>query len=301
MIPTGTPMAEYGTALQRTTIFGTGDGGFAWVRRPGRAPTHPQIHLHAALQAASTTAFAFVPSTRCDEGSVYRVGGSRSLFRHLANPDPSAVTSILTELGASLRRLHMTRVGVDARERPGPVHLQRLERCLTGGPLTPPTERLRNLLRCTLGQTRLDDAMAWLRYFSSQPTDVLLHGGPGLGSVVPTESPASPTALLSGDEVYVGDRHADLGWICGELLELHLSGQQRYRQFAQAVCDGYGAFIDWSDLGRACVLRMLTHACDFAAYVGWHDSIQSHVDGVAHACDAISSSPNSIEDVFRTG
>jgi len=309
MMSVEAPVADYGTALKRTTIFVARDGGYTWVRRPGSAASaaasgYLSAGLQKALQAASTASFEFAVPTRLDDASVYHVGGRRSLFRHLADPHPAVVTSVLRALGAGLFRLHSTPLPVEGL--PGPVHLRRLGRCLAGEIAAPSTARLRHVLRSVLGQGRLDDATAWLRHFSAPPTKVLLHGGPGFGTVVPTESPARPTALLSAEEAYVGDSHADLGWICGEILELHLAARtaagvfqhRSHERFARDLCDGYGGPVDWPDLGRACVLRMLTHIYDFVAYVGWHDSIESQVAAVAAVTDAVRASPSSIESLF---
>ncbi|MFF8646408.1 hypothetical protein [Streptomyces sp. NPDC015345] len=125
----------------------------------------------------------------------------------------------------------------------------------------------------SLGAERWARVNKWYRTITEDTDVTLVHGAPGLGSLVSGASPES-TAILTGEDLAVAPWYYDLGWVLGELVELrwHLGGdQQAWQVLVDALFEGYGR-----DLGvwwnQAAALRTLLHVHDIAAYVGWHSS-----------------------------
>ncbi|WP_449065831.1 hypothetical protein [Planomonospora algeriensis] len=119
----------------------------------------------------------------------------------------------------------------------------------------------------------------------------LLHGGPGLGILLPL-APGAHGALLTGENLAAGPPESDVGWIIGELVELRESvrrfGARRdldFDLFIGRVLDGYGAALDLAAVGRTTALRFLTHLHDFAAYLKWNDVLVEYLGLVADVID----------------
>ncbi|MEU7042842.1 hypothetical protein AB0A77_17490 [Streptomyces varsoviensis] len=137
--------------------------------------------------------------------------------------------------------------------------------------------RLHYVLRRRLTGSQWDAVRSWCADLAWQGGDaVLLHGAPSTGSLVL----GSGAELLCGEDLAQGPAGFDPGWLLGEFLELRMTAAAHgtpadplLRELPEALLAGYGTTPDSMWMGRAAVLRLLTHAHDFAAYVGWHPEL----------------------------
>jgi hypothetical protein len=101
-------------------------------------------------------------------------------------------------------------------------------------------------------------------------------------------------ALLTGEELAFAPAHFDAGWIAGELHELHahfLRDDAAHRAHAchaliTALTGSAATVYGAAPIQRVATLRTLTHLHDFAAYVGWHDSLLEYVSDLGDRIDA---------------
>lgn len=108
----------------------------------------------------------------------------------------------------------------------------------------------------------------------------VIHGAPGIGSVVLGGAPGSAATLLIGEDLATGDPVADVGWTTGELVELagRAGGGPRWRGFVDALHRGYlGEDRVWSPEENRRVeqyagLRILLHLHDFLAYARYSEA-----------------------------
>jgi len=265
---------EFGTQLLRTSITSEPDGTVRWTRRPGRS----------APNGFSTLGSTPVPGTTPSSGADprrrdYRVASARSLADELFadEPDPVVVEAALAATGRALRLVHGRRVP----DAPSPRSWLRLHHWLTRRPATSmalhAAGHVRDLLgadRWTLATDLTADVVGPRRRTS------VIHGAPGIGSVVLGGAPESAATLLIGEDLATGDPVADVGWTTGELVELagRAGGGPRWRGFVDALHRGYlGENRVWSPEENRRVeqyagLRILLHLHDFLAYVRYSEA-----------------------------
>ncbi|MEU1291969.1 hypothetical protein ABZ439_05955 [Streptomyces sp. NPDC005840] len=316
-----------GTARVRTTVL-TRSGGaegargeHLWVRRPG--PAHegdlprPDAATTAMLRASARTGPVrlALPDDRIDghDGADevrYSVPGAFSAARLLHVPGEEAHASVreaLRGVGVTLRRLHEVPAppGPDTPP-PGPA---RLLRWLRGGDGAGSAARLHRAAVTRLGARRLELLAAWAGSAATGPGPrVLLHGGPALGSLVlPWGGDPGPPALLTGEELAWGAADFDIAWLLAELTELALARDRGIGgvpaadipALSGAVTDGYGGTPSQPLLRRVTALRVLTHAHDFASYVGWHEELTVYLDLVATATESAEDGDRDREQAAR--
>ncbi|MEU4474597.1 hypothetical protein [Micromonospora sp. NPDC023888] len=276
-----------------TAVFQTA-AGVLWLRSPGPWRTSEFRTVPAdtatALRALSGRHLDLVVGEPLGGGLLYRVPSSRPCLDLLSSMPTAAqwtrIAETLTVVGRGLRALHgLSPGGPHAR----PLGAQRLATWLRGGPQSCVSDRLARVWHARLGARRTARVLDWCDELDAAgPRDVLLQGGVSIGSLV--DGAGGPPALLCGEEIATGRPEYDLGWLCGELLEWQLAvgdiaDVAAVEAARQAVLRGYGDGIDLDLIQRVMVLRIATHAHDFAAYVRWIDSLATQLDTVADLVD----------------
>ncbi|MER7580834.1 hypothetical protein [Kitasatospora sp. NPDC097691] len=280
------PVEQFATGFLRTAVYRS-DAEFRWNRRPGvlraGALGAPAASVRAALRTVTGGLPLALPDVRGEERD-YRVPARTTaaalLLHPVATTRTEALVRALAGTGRTLARLHA--LPVPAELTPGgPPGPARLLAWLGSGRGPGAAPRLYESLRGILGAERRETVRQWCAELSAgHPGDGLLHGAPGLGSVV-ADGRTGAGALLTGEELARGPAGFDLGWILGEFTEFRLlrehfgvgSDPARLDAARTALLDGYGPLPDRRTVRRAAVLRVFTHAHDFAAYMGWDDQL----------------------------
>ncbi|WP_335934748.1 hypothetical protein [Streptomyces sp. PTD5-9] len=293
---------ELGTRNVLTAVLAVPTGGHVWCRRPGPARDTPLplpgARPAAAVRAVSAETPVGLALARPHPGQAgvlrYAAPGTRSAAAVLRDDrDPrarAAVRDAVRGLGATLRALHARPVpGAPSGPPPAPARLARWLRAGTGPGAAP---RLHAEARARLGDRRLGLIGEWSEASAHGPGPCrLLHGGPALGALVLPAGPGRPV-LFTGEELTVGTWEFDVAWQLAEFAEM--AAGQRWGVYGPADCtalaraflEGYGAQPSPAAARRAVVVRSLTHAHDFAAYVAWHDQLFTYLDLVAEAMEA---------------
>ncbi|MFD4990087.1 hypothetical protein [Streptomyces sp. NPDC058374] len=323
-------LALFGTGYLATRVTRAGDG-YLWCRTAG--PDRPEdfTPVPAAVASAARDRRGWgVRGTRVVLGAEERVRaeeygplatrGAGAVERRYLAPAPyslghvlgnraaapahwAALPRLLERVGAVLRQVHASFADVPAASVPaaeGPAGPRRLAHWLTGHQVTGHGARLRRTAREVLGPERMATAASWCAGpGAGTARPVLLLGGTGLGSLVPTPD-AADCVLLAGEELAAGPASHDLGWIVGELAEfrlLHFTGPAERAaahcaSATAALLRGYGdgpgplaAPPDLDAVARSAVLRVFTHFLDYAAFVGWDDRFTGHLGVVAALLD----------------
>lgn len=292
---------ELGTRHIGTAVLAVATGGYVWARRPGPARDAPLPLPDARRAAAVRTASAGAPVGLAlatpDPGQAgvlrYPAPGTRSTAAVVRDPAPraqAAVRDAVRGLGATLRKLHTQPA---AEEAPGlPPAPARLLRWLGTGTGPGAAPRLHAAARSRLGERRLRLIADWSGGAAHGPGPrVLLHGGPSLGALVLPSGPAR-AVLLTGEELTGGSWEFDVAWQLAEFAEMAaghrwgVCGTADHVALARALLDSYGRQPSPAAVRRAVVLRSLTHAHDFAAYVAWHAQLLTYLDLVSEAMEA---------------
>lgn len=280
---------RFGTGYVHTTVMQVSDG-YRWLRAAGPDRPVPIGRLTAAVRLA----LAGLPGLVLPEqgataaGLTFRASAPDSLaalFLGAGHGDPQTTAAArLSAVAATLAALH--RVPAPA-GLSGPVGGQRLSGWLETGTGPRAAARLRERARTLLGSRRIQVLRHWCAQLTGTGA-TLLHGAPGTGVIV-------GSALLTGEEVAAGRGEWDLGWLIGELVEFrdvprHVGHDGLrpldYGALIGAVLRGYDGGYDPAAVGHAAVLRFLTHAHDYAAFMGWQDFLDGYLTAIAEAVDA---------------
>ncbi|WP_195911042.1 phosphotransferase [Streptomyces kaniharaensis] len=295
----GTPVEEFDTGFLRTAVYRSG-AGFHWNRSPGAlraavlgAPSGP---VRAALGTVAGGLLPALPQVRGEERR-YRVPARTSAAALLLHPVSTTRTEALVRAlagaGRTLALLHALALPGEQLPRNGPPGPARLDAWMGTGHGPGAAPRLYESLRGVLGPRRWETVRQWCAGLSGgSPGDVLLHGAPGLGSLI-VDGRTGAGALLTGEEVSRGPAGFDLGWILGEFTEFRMlrehfgvgSDPARLEAAREALLDGYGSLPDARTVSRTSVLRVFTHAHDFAAYMGWDDQLLFYGRQIAELVD----------------
>lgn len=290
---------RFATGFQRTSIFRLPEGGFRWERLPGEDRVSPQRipspELREVLLDLNTAKLSFGLPEPSGGGLGYLTPGATSAAKLLQVTAFSDIRLHLLpavhDTGRLLRRLH-TSVAQELAPPDGNAALTRLRSWLEHGDGPRAAGPLSRRLRQQLGSERWAAITDWCDSFlSGSARDVVLHGAPSTGSLVPGPTPG-PAVLLAGEDIMRGQPEFDLGWLLGELLELRMLAAWRridrpeLVELGAALLAGYGGELDCDALGRASILRILTHVHDFAAYVGWHPELLRYADALPSCIDS---------------
>ena len=282
----------FATGFLHGLVFRAG-GRYRWVRYPGRSRTDPftpvPVEVRQAVEALPALPVTpVVAVARCDSRE-YLVAGATSVGAMLATPPApeewARLVALLEGVGELLRALHR---GVPAAPGAGPpAGTRRLSSWLRTGNGPRAAARLHSVAHRRLGSARVERLRDWCTEVAATAGGFLC--GATTSSLVPGDTPGSGQ-LLMGEELGRGPAECDLGWLAGEFTEfrlLHFT-PPKYQVHAhgcaaavRGLLRGYGGSFDRDLVARVAVLRVLTHAHDFAAYVGWIDQLISYVDLVA--------------------
>ncbi|CAL9504673.1 hypothetical protein SUDANB121_03526 [Nocardiopsis dassonvillei] len=289
---------DFGTAYVHTTVLHTITDGFVWIRNGGVDRTVPigttPIRLRRPLEDLPGTVRARVDLPP-DPGQAWRVfsaPGPSSVAKRMLQEESEASGpgGLLAGAGALLARIHALPVPAEL-TLASPQGPARLLRWLERGRGPHAAAHLYRVAGRVLGARRLDLAREWCEDLARYGRDVpgsLLHGAPGLGVLIPSVDSRTEGVLLTGEELAVGPAEFDVGWLAGELVE-HREVVPASREEAGRLLDGlltgYGPGLDPEAVGRYAALRLLVHVHDFCAYVGWHPSVDAHLEMVTDAFD----------------
>ncbi|HSY15599.1 MAG TPA: hypothetical protein VK816_06400 [Jatrophihabitantaceae bacterium] len=319
MLPAGDIVDQFATGYLRTWVIRPDPDdndqvrGYLWVRKPGAERTKPQ---HAPLTAPCTIVNALhTGGTRlvlpepAAGGCRYRVDGTSTAARAICEPDlpahSRAIAATLREVGILVRGIEDVDTGELGNEH-GPVlppGAQRLLNWLPAGAGPRASAAAHAALVTRLGKRRLGTSQEWCESLGRAGIHrdtgrlVLSHGAASLGSVI-LPDPAGQSCLLIGEDLMLGRRGVDIGFLLGELHELAVNAD-RYRgeqptrdvlrtahqQLRAALLDGYGSVHDPGLVARAGTVRILVHLHDFAAYVGWHPDLLRLADLITELLD----------------
>ncbi|MEU4086543.1 hypothetical protein [Streptomyces aureus] len=298
--PAASAAQEFATGFLRTAIRPHGPGHL-WIRRPGddrpvplSGPTAP---VRAALTALRPRGLRLALPEVAGDALHYQVPGPVPVAKLCVGRDPGLpprlVAGALSGTGAALRLLH-TAVPADLAVcgPPGPA---RLASWMDAGDGPRAARAFHTVVLRRLGTARWNLVGEWCRSLATDLSGgVFLHGAPGLGSVVVGDTPDGG-CLLSGEDVARGPADFDLGWLLGEFVEWRMTLLRRtpgldldpddFHTALDALAEGYGAPADPVAAGRAAVLRVFTHAHDFAAYMGWHPELLEYSVKIAELID----------------
>jgi hypothetical protein len=299
---------SFATGYQRTAVHRLGDGTFLWVRSAGAdrpvplvGPGPPARQRLAALRSAGVRV---VLPEEAPGALLYAAHGADSAAKLLWADLPPArrdrLTTALHDTGRLLRTLHdAPDTGAapgEATGRTGPPGPARLAAWMDTGTGPRAAAQLHGVLRARFGPRRWDAVRSWCAELAEPaPGDVLLHGAPSTGSLVVGDQldEAADSVLLTGEDLAPGPAAFDLGWLLGEFLELRMTAARKgararplLTELPTALLDGYGSAGDPVATGRAAVLRIVTHAHDFAAYMGWHPELGLYADALPAYVDS---------------
>ncbi|MGJ5755226.1 hypothetical protein FB563_3444 [Streptomyces puniciscabiei] len=279
-------VADFGTDLLHTTVRSI-PGGYEWRRAPGTAAPAPFRRpsdelLDLLVQPGDEALARWAPAAADGPARIYRVHGRESVANRLLTSGPQPeLADPLRGFGALLRGLH------DA----GPVHtaalapqpprgLDRLNTWLGGRAPVARAAWVAAELRARLGEDRWSKILGWTEQLNEDTAVTLVHGAPGLGSLV-TNTAGRPAELLVGEDLAVAPWYFDLGWAVGEIVELRwqLGGEQEnWQLLLEALFEGYGRELG-THWAATAAIRILLHVHDIAAYVGWHTMGFEHYAG----------------------
>jgi hypothetical protein len=274
------PVRDFGTGLLHTTVRPLPDGGHRWRRSPGPLSPAPFVPTGAFPdRPAAVAGVRWVVGTADGDDRIYDVRNREAVAGRLLREGPDqAFAQVLHGLGAALRALHEQPAPADLAP---PRGLARFATWLDGRAPDPRVAYAESLLRPRLGIPAWKRVRALAERIPVEEA-VLSHGAPGLGSLVIAEAGEGADAL-AGEDVCRAPWWFDLGWALGELVELqwYLGGDKAaWQRLITALLDGYGRELPehWRSL---VAFRVLLHAHDYTAYVGWEPKVFDKYTGFA--------------------
>lgn len=295
---------EFSTGYQATRLTALPDGRVHWQQTltTDREGPYPPLRQAFAdrLRAASDTSVQFaVPHTAQPTAYGWEIAGRHSLAALLL-PDadvPAEHLELVGHLGRRLRALHDQPNSADPLDAyPTPRGPSRLMAWLNEGSGPRASRGFHHLLRSRLGTGRWEKLHGFahdLLHPAPVERTTVLHGWFSLGNIVVADGAgAAPSAyVLSGMDAAQGRPETDLAWLLGELAEYRKATERQniawpaLDTLQNTFLEHYGP--SWSrDLVTAgSVVRIATHAHDFASYIGWDAQLHGYVPMLADLLD----------------
>lgn len=290
---------EFGTGFLHTAISREA-GAYCWERRPGPDRLaqlgRPTTEVRAALAGLVRMGSELALPKVVGNARKYAVPGRVTAAKVILSPGGTAHREHLEHavdgVGQVLAALaHEVPARLASASPSGPARLAAwMER--GAGPAA--AGQLYEAFRRRLGVARWRRVQAWCQAIGTpSDDDVFLHGAPSLGSVVLGEDGHS-WCLLIGEECARGPQGFDVGWLLGEFAEVkmvlgHANGAAMpmadYDEIRNSLLHAHGPVANATLAGRAAVLRVFTHAHDFAAYMGWHPELHAYGEKIAELID----------------
>jgi len=297
-------LERFGTGLQMTRVTALPDGRIHWQRTPGSSHpgTYPPVRsgFVRRLRTASSPHIRFAAPSVSQAGEYrWEVAGRNSLGNLVLAEDVPTVRlqEIISHLGGRLRVLHDQQDSADPPGHyPPPPGPARLMAWLDSGRAPRAGAGFHYRLRTQLGASRWEKLRVFTHHMLSPgPKDrtTVVHGWFSLGSVIAADAPDTrPGAVvLSGVEAAQGRPETDLACLIGELTEYALAAERRRMELPvldslrDRLLSHYGPTWDRDTLAAGAVVRIATHAHDFAAYVGWNPQLHGYIPMLADLLD----------------
>ncbi|MEU7279176.1 hypothetical protein AB0A69_10415 [Streptomyces sp. NPDC045431] len=299
-------LSEFRTGFLTTRVSRTGTGTILWQHTPGPDrdqpfPTVP-VALLDLLAAASSPVLTWVaPTTATAHEVAWETDGRHSLAAALESDSHTdrQIETIGAHLGAQLRRFHdLSRVQDHAAHRdaypPRPPGLTRLRSWLDQGRGTRAAPAFHYRLRSRLGSRRwgrLNELTDHLLQPGGDETATALHGWFSMGGIVLGDRPGTEAiSVLSGPDTCWGRPEIDLGCLVGELTEYRIAARRKgiawpvLGRLQRAFLAHYGT-ADTEAVAAGALLRVATHAHDYASYVGWSEQLHGYVPMLTELLD----------------
>lgn len=122
-----------------------------------------------------------------------------------------------------------------------------------------------------LGADGLAALAAWAERMTRCADPVVLHGHPGMAHWVVGAS----NALLTGEDLGLGDAAYDVAWVLGEIAELEAfypAARPALDALREGFLAGYGGTLDQGALRDGIAFRLAQHAYDWRHYAGAAES-----------------------------
>ncbi|MFE1057040.1 hypothetical protein [Streptomyces rochei] len=300
-------LSELRTGFLTTRISRTSAGTVLWRHTPGPDRSQPFPPLPAALprllaRASGPDVTWLAPVASSADEQVWETNGQHSLADALETGTRTGtqLEAIGASLGARLRRLHELTLHQDETARCGdyPRHpgLSRLRAWLEHGRGPRAATAFRYRLRSQLGTgrwNRLNELTHGLLHPSAHEATTVLHGWFSMGGIVLSDRPGATTSsVLCGPDACMGLPETDLGCLVGELTEYRLATRRQgiswpvLDQLQRALLTHYGPGADTETIAAAAILRIATHAHDYASYVGWSEQLHGYVPMLSDLLDS---------------
>jgi hypothetical protein len=309
MTPAVQLLSDFRTGFLTTRISQTSTGSFLWQHTPGPNrdqpfPTMPQAFINVLSRATNPALAWLAPLSATPSELLWETDGQYSLAAALEadTHTDQQIETIGAQLGTQLRQFHDLTRGQSPEEHqntyphrhPG---LTRLHTWLATGRGPRAASAFHYRLRSQLGSRRWDHLNQLTHHMlnpgSNDPTRAL-HGWFSLGSIVVSEEPGTTAcSILSGPDTCWGRPEIDIACFVGELIEYRLATQRKgitwpildRLQHAFLTHYGTGADADTQTIAAGSLLRVATHAHDYASYVGWSDQLHSYVPMLTELLD----------------
>ncbi|MEU9121549.1 hypothetical protein AB0C96_17110 [Streptomyces sp. NPDC048506] len=290
-------LTAFRTGYQATRVTALPDGRIRWQHTPGThhdglyPPVRPDV-VHR-LHAASDPHIRFTtPSVASPTECSWDVNGRHSLASWLVpgEDDPTErLHETIGRLGLRLRALHDQPPGTDPPTDPAPPPgPARLLAWLDSGRAPRAGAGFHHRLRAQLGPARWEKLRDFTHHLlHPRPTDRtgVVHGWFSLGRIIVADPPdATPRAcVLSGFEATWGRPELDLACLIGELAEYRKAAERAGADWPvpdtlqHTFLTHYGTGWEAGTLAAGAVVRIATHAHDFAAYIGWGAQLHGYV------------------------
>ena len=261
------------TGYLRTVLYREADGSVTLRRVPGvdrETRSTPEVRHNITGVEVSGVRWAVGVENETGEYE-YRVPGPANLAMSVSSgaASLSTMTRVLADVARAMSAVHAN-ASYEPCSGATPLGCNRLSRWLRDGAGPRAATRTYAALGRHLGTQGMDQLRSWTAE-AVGCSEVVVLGAPGLGSVY-LGTATTPTTVLVTDEVGVGPRTWDLGWLAGELLERRVASGADTAPAENAILSAYGR-CDRAQVGRFALLRWVLHLHDYSAYVGWDDDI----------------------------
>ncbi|MEU2856461.1 hypothetical protein [Streptomyces syringium] len=297
-------LEEFSTGYQATRVTALPNGHIHWQHnlKTDREGSYPPLDpdLTDRFTAASDPHVRFAaPCTAQPTEYSWEIAGRHSLATVLLPdaPTPAKHLEVFAHLGRQLRALHDQPASTGRPDAyPAPRGPSRLMAWLDRGQGTRASAGFHHLLRSRLGPSRWEKLRGFTHHLlHPEPAEhtSVLHGWFSLGNLILADDPhISPrTFVLSGMDAAQGRPETDLAWLLGELAEYRKATERQgidwpvLDTLQNTFLEHYGPGWNRDLVAAGSVVRIATHAHDFATYIGWGPQLHGYLPMLAELLD----------------